>query len=74
MSYYQFNRQKILQKAKKNYSKGKAAKYYIANKEASKKKTKTSTKRISKKYYKKLKPYKDELFLEKKNVAKYYKK
>ena len=37
MSYYQFNRQKILQKAKKNYSKGKAAKYYIANKEASKK-------------------------------------
>ena len=40
MSYYQFNRQKILQKAKKNYSKGKAAKYYIANKEASKKKTK----------------------------------
>ena len=85
MSYYQFNRQKILQKAKKNYSKGKAAKYYIATKEASKKKTKnryknmtdkkkTSTKRISKKYYKKLKPYKDELFLEKKNVAKYYKK
>ena len=40
MSYYQFNRQKILQKAKKNYSNGKAAKYYIANKEASKKKDK----------------------------------
>ena len=37
-------------------------------------KKKTSTKRISKKYYKKLKPYKDELFLEKKNMAKYYKK
>ena len=47
MSYYQFNRQKILQKAKKNYSKGKAAKYYIANKEASKKKTKNRYKNVT---------------------------
>ena len=47
MSYYQFNRQKILQKAKKNYSKGKAAKYYIANKEASKKKTKNRYKNMT---------------------------
>ena len=28
MSYYQFNRQEILQKAKKNYSKEKSAEYY----------------------------------------------
>ena len=28
MSYYQFSRQEILQKAKKNYSKEKAARYY----------------------------------------------
>ena len=47
MSYYQFNRQKILQKAKKNYSKGKAAKYYIANKEASKKNTKNRYKNMT---------------------------
>ena len=29
MSYYQFNRQDILQKAKENYSKEKAAEYYL---------------------------------------------
>ena len=34
MNYYWFNRQKILQKAKKNYSKEKAAEYYKQNKEA----------------------------------------
>ena len=28
MSHYQFNRQEILQKAKKNYSKEKSAEYY----------------------------------------------
>ena len=28
MSYYQFNRQEILQKAKKNYSKEKTAEYF----------------------------------------------
>ena len=37
MSYYQFNRQEILQKAKEKYSKEKAAEYYIQNKEALKK-------------------------------------
>ena len=40
MSYYQFNRQKILQKAKKRYSKEKAAKYCSKNKEAIKEKSK----------------------------------
>ena len=29
---YQFNRQEILQKTKKNYSKEKAAEYYLLNK------------------------------------------
>ena len=33
MSYYQFNRQEILLKAKNNYCKENAAKYYLKNKE-----------------------------------------
>ena len=37
MSYYQFNRQEILRKAKKKYCKEKAAEYYLKNKEATKK-------------------------------------
>ena len=32
MSYYLFNGQEILEKAKKRYSKGKAAEYYLQNK------------------------------------------
>ena len=40
MSYYQFNRKEVLQKAKENYSKKKAAEYYLKNKEAIKKKSK----------------------------------
>ena len=38
MSYYQFNRQEILQKVKEKHSKVKAAEYYIQNKEALKEK------------------------------------
>ena len=34
MSYYQFNRQEILQKAKERYSREKAAEYYLQNKGA----------------------------------------
>ena len=34
MSYYQLNRQEILQKSKEKYSKEKAAEYYLQNKEA----------------------------------------
>ena len=34
MSYYQFNRQEILQKAKKRYSKENAAEYQLKDKEA----------------------------------------
>ena len=40
MSYYQFNRQEILHKAKEIYSKEKEAVYYAQNKEAIKKKKK----------------------------------
>ena len=32
MSYYQFSKNKILRKAKKNYSKEKAGEYYLLNK------------------------------------------
>ena len=39
MSYYQFNRQEILQKAKQKYSKEKAAEYCLKRKEVMKEKT-----------------------------------
>ena len=48
MSYYWFNRQEILQKAKKRYSKEKAANYYLQNKEAIKEKSKSRYKNLSK--------------------------
>ena len=38
MSYYCFNREEVLPKAKERYSKEKAAEYYLKNKEAIKKK------------------------------------
>ena len=56
MSYYQFNKQEILQKAKKRYSKEKAAEYYLKNKEAIKEKSKI----VSKKRYQQLIQYKKE--------------
>ena len=39
MSYYWFNRQEILPKAKERYSKEKAAEYYTQNNEAIKEKS-----------------------------------
>ena len=47
MSYYQFNRQEILQKSKESYSKEKAAEYYLQNKEAIKEKSKNRHKNLS---------------------------
>ena len=47
MNYYWFNRQEILQKAKENYSKEKAAEYYKQNKEAIKEKSKEPYKNLS---------------------------
>ena len=46
MSYYWFNRQEILQKAKKRYSKEKAAEYYAQNKEAIKEKSREHYKNL----------------------------
>ena len=47
MSYYWFNRQEILQKAKEKYSKEKAAEYHKKNKEAIKEKLREHYKNFS---------------------------
>ena len=47
MSYYCFNRQEILLKAKEKYSKEKAAEYYAQNKEAIKEKSRELYKNLS---------------------------
>ena len=47
MNYYWFNRQEILQKAKKNYSKEKAAEYYKQKKETIKEKSREDYKSLS---------------------------
>ena len=57
MSYYQFNRQEILQKAKERYSKEKAAEYYLKNKEAIKEKARDRYKNLSEEEKNKVKDY-----------------
>ena len=47
MNYYWFKRQEILQKAKEQYPKEKAAEYYKQNKEAIKEKAKKCYKNLS---------------------------
>ena len=47
MSYYWFNGQEILQKAKERYSKEKAAGYYKQNKEVIKEKSRNRYKNLS---------------------------
>ena len=59
MSYYWFNRKEILQKAKERYSKEKAAKYYLQNKEAKKKSQRIDTKTCQKKKKTRLKSTKE---------------
>ena len=49
MSYYQFNRQEILQKAKERYSKEKATEYYAKKRSNKKKSQKIDTKTCNKK-------------------------
>ena len=49
MSYYLFNRQEILQKAKERYSKEKAAEYYLQNKKVIKEKAKNRYNNLSEK-------------------------
>ena len=61
MSYYWFNRQEILQKAKKkkrkekNYSKGKVAAYYLKNKEIIKEESRERYKNLSQEEKEKIK-------------------
>ena len=57
MSYYWFNRQEILQKAKQKYSKEKATEYYKQNKDAIKKKSKERYKILSQEEKDKIKVY-----------------
>ena len=47
MSYYLLNRQEILKKAKKIYSKEKVAEYYLENKEVIKEKARNCYKNLS---------------------------
>ena len=57
MSYYQFNRQEILQKAKEKYSQEKAAEYYLKNKEFIKEKARNCYRNLSKEEKKKTEEY-----------------
>ena len=57
MSFYWFNRQEMLQKAKEKYSKEKAAKYYPQNKEAIKEKSREHYKNLSQEEKDKIKEY-----------------
>ena len=57
MNYYWFNRQEILQKAKENYSREKAAEYYKQNKEAIKEKAKERYKNLLQEEKDKIKEY-----------------
>ena len=57
MSYYQLNRQEILQKAKERYSKEKAAEYYLQNKEAIKERARDRYRKLSEEEKNKIKEY-----------------
>ena len=57
MSYYQLNRQEILQKSKEKYSKEKAAEYYLQNKEALKEKARDRYRNLSEEEKNKIKEY-----------------
>ena len=60
MNYYWFNRQEILQKAKKKYSKEiAAAEYYKQNKEAIKEKSREYYKNLSQEEKDKIKEYQE---------------
>ena len=57
MSYYWFNIQESLQKAKERYSKEKVAKYYLKNKEVLKEKSREHYKNFSQEEKEKIKDY-----------------
>ena len=62
MNYYWFNRHEILQKAKENYSKIKAAEYYKQNKEAIKEKPREGYKSMSQEEKDKIKEYQKKIY------------
>ena len=64
MSYYWFNRQETLQKAKEGYSKVKTAEYYAQNKEAIKEKSRERYKNLSKEEKDEIKEYQQKKFQE----------
>ena len=64
MSYYQFNRQEILQKTKERYSREKAAEYYLQNKEALKEKARDRYKNLSEEEKNKIKAYQKKRYQE----------
>ena len=64
MSYYWFNRQEILQKAKGRYSKEKAPEYYLKNKEAIKENTRDHYKNLSEEEKNKIKEYQKKRYQE----------
>ena len=66
MSYYWFNRQEILQKAKERYSKEKASEYYLKNKKAIKEKARDRYKNLSEEEKNKIKEY------QKKDIKNYF--
>ena len=57
MSYYWFNKQETMQKANKKYSKGKAAEYYLKNREVINKKSRERYKNLSQEEKDKIKQY-----------------
>ena len=57
MSYYWFNKQGILQKAKRTYSKEKGAEYYLQDKEIIKQKARDSYRNLSEKEKNEIKEY-----------------
>ena len=64
MSYYQFNWQDILQKAKKRYSKEKAAEYYLQNKEAIKERARDRYRNLSEEKKNKIEKYQKKKYQE----------
>ena len=64
MSYYWFNRQEILQKAKERYSKEKAAEYYMQNKEVIKERSRNCYKNLSEEEKNKIKEYQKKRYQE----------
>ena len=64
MSYYLFNRQEILQIAKKTYSKEKAAEYYLQNKEVIKERPRNRFKNLSEGEKNKIKEYQKKRYQE----------